>query len=299
MMMSKTNPDIRSDIFNLNGLAHKMVFDFDWSITESNRDISLIPQWNEFDDNSQERFRQRLLTNTFGGTLPPQFDPRNFAIRSGTGSSITAPYHELVNDMHVVRLGWRHRLQTKVGPPERLRIKDWMTLDLDASFFPNSGRDNFGQSFGLLGARYAWHVGDRTSILSNAYYDLFGGAMQLWNVGIMNQRSTRGSVYAGIRQVKGQGFQSEILTASASYAMSDKWISTVGTAYDLAEGRNRGQSMTMTRVGADFLIHFGTNIDVSKNNFGVGISVEPRFGGNGSGGVQSTQLSNLLGIRQQ
>ena len=299
MMMSKSNPEIQSSIFNLNGLTHKMVFDFDWSITETNRDISLIPQWNEFDDNAQERFRERLLVNTFGGTLPPQFDPRNFAIRSGAGSSVTAPYHELVNDMHVVRFGWRHRLQTKVGPPERLRTKDWMTLDLDASLFPDSSRDNFGKSFGLLGARYAWHVGDRTSILSNAYYDLFGGAMQLWNVGVLNQRSERGSLYAGVRQVKGQGFKSEILTASASYAMSEKWISTVGTAYDLAEGRNRGQSLTLTRVGADFLIHFGTNIDPSKNNFGVGISVEPRFGGKSSGGAQSTQLSNLLGIQQR
>ena len=293
MVMSKINPEVQSRIFNLNGLAHKMVFDFDWSITESNRDVSLIPQWNEFDDNAQERFRERLLVNTFGGTLPPQFDPRNFAIRSGAGSSVTAPYHELVDDLHVVRLGWRHRLQTKVGPPERQRIKDWMTLDLDASFFPSSGRDNFGETFGLLGARYAWHIGDRTSILSNAYYDLFGGAMQLWNVGILNQRSERGSVYAGVRQVKGQGFDSQILSASASYAMSEKWISTVGTAYDLAESQNRGQSMTLTRVGADFLLHFGTNIDVSKNNFGLGISVEPRFG---TGKSPSTQLSNLLGI---
>ena len=111
---------------------------------------------------------------------------------------------------------------------------------------------------------------------------------------MLNQRGTRGSVYAGVRQVKGQGFQSQIFTTSASYAMSDKWISTFGTAYDLAEGRNRGQSMTLTRVGADFLIHIGTNIDASKNNFGVGISVEPRFGPFNS---QSTQLSNLLGIR--
>ncbi len=295
IMFSKVLPEVRSRIFNLNGLNHKMVFDFDWSITESNRDISLIPQWNEFDDNSQERFRERLLVNTFGGVLPPQFDPRNFAIRSGAGSSITAPYHELVGDMNVVRLGWRNRWQTKVGPPERLRIKDWMTLDLDASLFPNANRDNFGQTAGLLGARYAWHVGDRTSVLSNAYFDLFGGAMQLWSVGVLNQRSTRGSIYTGIRQVKGEGFESRILSFSSSYAMSDKWISTLGTAYDLAEGRNRGQSMTLTRVGADFLFHFGANVDVSKNNFGIGISVEPRIGGFNS---QSSQLSNLLGIRR-
>ena len=107
IMFSKVLPDVHSQMFNLNGLNHKMVFDFDWSTTQSNRDISLIPQWNEFDDNAQERFRERLLVNTFGGTLPPQFDPRNFAIRSGAGSGVTAPYHELVGDLNVLRLGDR------------------------------------------------------------------------------------------------------------------------------------------------------------------------------------------------
>ena len=76
--------------------------------------------------------------------------------------------------------------------------------------------------------------------------------------------------------------------------MSDKWIGTIGTAYDLAEHRNRGQSFTLTRVGADFLFHFGANYDASKDNAGIAISVEPRLGALNS---QSTQLSNLLGTR--
>ena len=293
IQFAKYMPWVQSRIFGLNGLAHKMTFDLDWSLTESNRGLADIPQWNEFDDNSQERFRQRLLTNTFGGTLPPQFDPRSFAVRSGAGSSVTAPWHELVDDLHVIRLGWRNRWQTKVGPFERQRVKDWMTLDLEMSLFPNSTRDNFGETAGLLGSRYAWHVGERTSLLANGLFDPFSGGMELWNFGVLNQRSTRGSLYAGIRQVKGLDLDSQILTASASYAMSDKWIATAGTAYDLAERRNRGQSFTLTRVGADFLFHFGANFDASKDNAGIAISVEPRIGAFNS---QNTQLSNLLGI---
>lgn len=300
IQFAKYMPWVQSRILGLNGLAHKMTFDLDWSLTESNRSLSDIPQWNELDDNSQERFRQRLLTNTFGGTLPlvpgfatSPFDPRSFAVRSGAGSSVTAPWHELVDDLHVIRLGWRNRLQTKVGPLERQRVKDWMTLDLEMSLFPDSTRDNFGETAGLLAARYAWNVGERTSLLANGLFDAFTGGMELWNVGVLNQRSTRGSLYAGLRQVKGQGLDSQILTASGSYAMSDKWIGTIGTAYDLAEHRNRGQSFTLTRVGADFLFHFGANYDASKDNAGIAISVEPRSALNS----QSTQLSNLLGTR--
>lgn len=294
IQFSKYMPWVQNRILGLNGLAHKMVFDIDWSLTESSRGLEDIPQWNEFDDNAQERFRQRLLFNTFGGVLPAPFDPRSFAVRSGAGSSVTAPWHELVDDLHVIRLGWRHRWQTKVGPLERLHVKDWMTLDLEMSLFPDANRDNFGETAGLLGGRYAWHVGERTSLLANAYYDVFSGGMQLWNFGVLNQRSTRGSLYAGIRQVKGMSLDSQILTASASYAMSDKWIGTIGTAYDLAEGQNRGQSFTLTRVGADFLFHFGANFDASKNNAGIAISLEPRLGAFNS---QSTQLSSLLGTR--
>ena len=66
----------------------------------------------------------------------------------------------------------------------------------------------------------------------------------MWNFGITSQRSTRGSVYIGLRDIQGGPFlHSEILTASYSYVMSPKWISSVGSAYDLAEKQNRGQTL--------------------------------------------------------
>jgi len=178
------------------------------------------------------------------------------------------------------------------------RVKDWMTLDLETSFFPNQNRDNFGESFGLYSARYNWNVGDRTSITAGTLFDTFDDHETLWNVGLMSQRSTRGSVYMGLRNIQGGPLLSRILTASYSYVMSPKWLSTVSTAYDLGEHQNRGQSVTISRVGADFLVHFGANVDTTRNNYGFGLSIEPRFaprtGGFGSGGY-GTQLGSLLG----
>jgi len=289
----KVFPNVQSDILGLRGLAHKMTFDADYSISESSADLADIPQYNEFDDTAQLRFRNRLLVNTFGGMLPSPFDPRSYAVRSGAAHNVTAPYHELVDDQHVLRLGWRHRLQTKTGPLHNQRTVDWMTLDLEGSFYPNEDRDNFGQPFGLLGARYNWNLSERTTFVASALYDTFDGAhQQLWDVGLISQRSTRGSVYLGVRQVKGGALDSQILTASYSYAMSPKWISTFGTAYDLGENENRGQSLTVTRVGADFLLHFGANFDASKNNVGVAFMIEPRFFNLRN---SSAQLGSLLG----
>ncbi len=277
LMFTKVMPEVQSSILGLRGLVHKMVFDFDYSISDSSQNLGDVAQYNEFDDQAQYRFRDRLVQNTFGGFLPDQFDPRSYAVRSGAAHNVTAPYFELVDAQQVLRLGWRHRWQTQAGPIDNPRVRDWMTLDLEASYFPNPGRDNFGESFGLLGGRYAWNVSERTSILANAYFDLFDNAQQLWNVGLVSQRSERGSIYVGVRQVKGAGLNSEILTASYTYQMSPKWLSTFGTAYDLAEGRNRGQSLTITRIGRDFLLHLGANFDASKNNAGLMLSVEPRF----------------------
>lgn len=295
--MWRTFPQVQSELFNLNGMAHKMVFDANYSFSESTQPLSAVPQYNEFDDNAQEQFRRRLLVNTWGGTLPGQFDPRFFAVRSGTGSSVTAPYNELVDNMNVLRMGWRHRLQTKVGPVNAPRIKNWMTLDLETSFFPDYNRDNFGTPFGLYSARYNWYAGDRTTVTASTLFDTFDNPERLWSLGVNSQRSTRGSVYVGIRDIQGGSvLHSEILTASYSYVMSPKWISSVGTAYDLGEHMNRGQTVQITRVGADFLMNFGVSVDPTKNNFGVAFSIQPRFarlGGNNTG--QGTQLGSLLG----
>lgn len=286
-------PTVWSDIFNLHGLAHKMVFDADYSISDATRDLSEIPQFNEFDDNAQEQFRRRFLFNTFGGTLPGVFDPRFYGVRSGVAHNVTSPYNELVADQQALRLGWRHRLQTKVGPPENLRIKNWMTLDLESSFFPNDARDNFGEPFGLYGARYNWFVGDRTTLTASTYFDTFDNAQQLWSVGVMSQRTTRGSVYAGVRQVKGAGLDSQIVTASYNYAMSPKWISSVSTAYDLGQDLNLGQMISVTRVGADFLVHLAAMHDPNRDNVSFGVSVEPRIGPFRNANTMS-QLGTLL-----
>jgi lipopolysaccharide export system protein LptA len=284
-------PYVQSDVFNLNGLAHKMVFNLDYGWADASRSLTEIPQWNEFNDDAQERFEQRYVDNTFGGVVPPEFDPRFYAVRYGAGTWVTDPYHELVDDQQALRLGWNQRLQTKTGPPERQRIKDWMTLDLGVTVFPDADRDNFGETFGLLYSRYAWRVGDRTSILASSLNDFFEDAQNVWSVGVLSQRSQRGSIYLGLRNIEGGPLDSQILTASYIYRMSDKWMSRMSTAFDVGEGQNRGQSMTITRVGEWLLLHVGANFDASKNNVGVAIAVEPRLGNTG---MSTGSLNSLL-----
>lgn len=295
IQFSKYMPQVANPLLGLNGLAHKVIFDVDYSYASSSENLSSIPQYNEFDDNAQERFRERFLPIEFGGVLPAIYDPRFYAVRSGAGRAVTAPYHELVDDQQVAWLGMRHRWQTKVGPPQQQRIIDWMELDLGTALFPDANQDNFGETFGLATGRYAWHVSPRTSLLANGIVDVFADGQKVWNVGVLSQRSARGSIYLGYREVQVGPIDSQLLTGSFTYVMSPNlYVATFGSSFDIAEGIDRGQSLTITRIGESFLLHFGIGFDRSRDNVGVALSFEPKFGSFGGG---STQLNSLLGIQ--
>ena len=292
MSASRIYPFVRSDIFNLNGLAHKHDTMIEYSITDSSRNVNQIPQYNEMDENSQERFRSRYTQQIFSGAIPAEFNPRSYAIRTGAGLWTSAPYHELADNLQAVRLGFRDRLQTKVGPVDAPRIRDWMVWEYGASFFPKSDRDNFGEDFGLLFGHYRWNISDRTSILTDASWDLFNNAQNVWSAGILSQRSLRGSVYLGFREVTATNyFESQTIIGSYSYQMSPKWISTAAYAFDVAAGESRGSSLTISRVGLDWILHFGLGFDISKGNVGIGVSLEPRFGP-----PTATNLGYLMGL---
>ena len=214
--------------------------------------------------------------NTFGGTVPLMFDERYFALRSGIQNSVTTPFTEIADDMQVLRGGIRQRLQTKRGPQNNRRIIDWMTLDVESSWFPEDEKHNFGESFGLIGYDYSWHVGDRTSLLSSGFWDTFEEGSNFWSVGAYLNRPPRGNIYLGYDILSGP-IENQFLTFSYNYTMSPKWISSFVNQVDLKQNNNVGQSIFLTRIGADFLLSFGFRVDSNKDNVGVSLGIQPRI----------------------
>lgn len=292
IQFQRTYPEVYSRILGLNGLAHKIRLEAEYRLTDTTQPLGAVAQYNEFDDNAQERLRYRLPDATFRGVLPPEVDPRIYGVRSGVGTPLGSPYYELVEDQQVLRLAARQRLQTKAGPPGRMRIRDWMTFDTGVSLFPNPDRDNFGQTAGLLFADYGWLVSERTKLLANAQYDFFDRAPRLWSLGFISQRSARGSIYLGLRHIEASPLISDMLIGSYSYVMSPKWISTLAASVDVHQTSNTAQAVTLTRVGSDFLVHLGVNANNNIGNYGFTIAVEPRIGN--WRGQNTMQLSSLL-----
>lgn len=270
------NPNVRSDLFNLNGLAHKVVFDIDASFADANRDLNQFPLYDNPDDDSQEAFRHRFWINTFGGAIPPQFDERQYALRSGLGSYVTNPAAEIEDDMATVRFGIRQRWQTKRGPPLNQRIIDWVTLDTEAVWFPRANRDNFGEDFGLAQYNFRWHIGDRLTFLSDGNYEFFAMGQKTVSAGMQLTRPTNGSLYLGYRSLSGP-FDMQVLISSLSYRLSPKWAGMASLSYNFAGTGTIGNAFSLTRIGESFLLGANFSYDAYKDNFTAMITFQPRF----------------------
>jgi hypothetical protein len=285
MPLWRVDPLIESQLWNVHGLAHKIEYQFEFLVADASRDMDRLPLYDNIDDNSIEAFRRRLATNTFGvpspfpavvGGVPQRFDERYYALRRGLASNVTSPSTEIADDLMAMRLGVHQRWQTKRGLPGNRQIIDWITFDTNMTVFPDDTRDNYGRLVGLWDYDFRWHVGNRTTIVSDGIFDFFNQGQQIATFGVFLNRPPRGSLFVGMRLLEGP-VRSHTLSASYSYWMSPKWVSTLGTSIDFAEQGNLGQNFSITRVGESFLISAGINVDPARGNVGVGLSVEPRF----------------------
>lgn len=294
MPMWRADPAVQSVLLNLNGLAHKVVFDAELSWADANRDLSRFPLYDPLDDDSQEAFRRRFFvpSGTFSGVSPvfaERFDERLYALRTGMQGWVTAPSLEIADDLVVTRLGVRQRWQTKRGLPGQQRIIDWVTLDIEGTLFPKPGRDNFGETVGLLNYDFSWHVGDRLTMLSDGFVDVFDQGLRTVSVGGLLSRPEVGNVYLGYRSIEGP-ITSNIVSGSVSYRMSEKWIATAGATVDFGPTGNIGQTVSFTRIGESALIRLGFNVDASRGSLGAVFSVEPRF-------LPSSRLGRVGGVQ--
>jgi hypothetical protein len=291
--MWSVDPTVKSELFNLNGLAHKVTWEVEYFYAKSDEDFERLPGYDPLDDDSTEAFRRRMLFNTFdltfGDEIPKQFDARYFALRRGLQSSVASPVTEIADDLSEVRFGVKQRWQTKRGLPGQERIIDWVVLDVDAVFFPQADRDNFGEPLGMIDYDFQWHVGDRLTFLSDGFFDVFDQGLRQVTVGTLLSRPEVGNVYVGLRSTEGP-ISSNVLAASTSYRMSEKWIATAGLSIDFSGAGNLGQNLAFTRVGESFLVKVGFNYDASRDNFGVSFGLEPRF-------LPSSRLGRVGGVQ--
>lgn len=285
--LSRIDPTIQSSLLNIRGLAHKIDLSAEYFYADSDTSYEQLPYYDPLDDNAQEEFRRFFIFNTFGGNLPDRFDPRNYAYRQGIQRLVTSPSDTIVDDLQQVRLGMKHRFQTKRGLPGLERIVDLFRFDLETILFPDADRDNFGETLGptIFDAQY--NLGDRVTLLSDGYLDFFDDGLRSISAGLRTSRPGVGDLYVGLLSLEGP-ISSTVLRTSVDHRLNEKWIISAGNTYDFGEAGNVGQSFGLTRIGESFLVQIGARVDGGRDNTSFGFMIEPRF-------MQSGKLGRLGG----
>ncbi len=269
-------PNVENRLFDLRGMAHKVTLESDLFYADANKDLSLFPLYDPLDDNSQEHFRRRFIFNTFGGTLPAQFDERNYALRNGMQRWVSAGARTIADDMTQARFGINQRWQTKRGLPGQERIVDLITFDTDFIFYPQAERDNFGEDVGAINYDFRYHIGDRLTLLSDGYFDVFSQGLKTVSAGAQVSRPGRGDAYIGMLSLEGP-ISANILNGYANYRLNEKWIVSGGAAFDFGNTGSIGQNIALTRIGETALVRVGVNIDSGRDNVSFNFNIEPRF----------------------
>jgi hypothetical protein len=297
VMASRAFPKVESEIFNVHGLYHKLNFDVDARDAWSNVKLDTIGVQDDLDDNTYEYVRRYLaLTDYAGGLLPPQYDPRHLILRRMM-SPISGPT-DIQASLESVQMALHQRLQTKRGPEGRRRVIDYMTLDLQSTYFPYSSRDNFGKPFGQNMYNWQWFLGDRTSIVSYGWFEFWnlGGqslnaatnvskhndpfGLNVITTGLSISRPPRGSVYLGYTIIDTGPIDTSALTVSINYWLSPKWYGAFSTVYDFGNAVLLGEMFSFTRIGADYLTTIGLTVDPQRSSYMFAFMLSPRISPN-------------------
>jgi hypothetical protein len=293
IMAWRTFPTVESEWLNVHGLAHKINFDVDYRSAYSNLGLSRLGIQDRLDDDTYEWVRRYFaLTNYVGGILPPQYDPRFLLLRRSLNPIAFSP--DIQGSMETLTLALHQRLQTKRGPEGRRRIVDYMILDFQTTFFPNSKRDNFGNPMGQTMYNYEWYLGDRTSFVSTGWFefwtvqgnpilvteprrlnDPFG--LTVVTAGFSINRPPRGNVYIGYSIVNTGPIATSAMNLSYSYWLSPKWYSSFSMSYDFGNAILLGSTVSLTKISADYLTSIGLAVDPQRQNYTFGLEIAPRF----------------------
>jgi hypothetical protein len=268
----------QSELFNVNGINHKIVVSADYFYSASNEPHTLFPQLDRLNDDASDQ-SVRDIRPLYPFLLPPNvanalqfsglYDPQVVAQRLGVDNKI-----DTLDGIQELTLDIRQRWQTKRGYPGAQHIVDFMTLDVSVTFFPEAKHEGFDSTLGLVQYDWVWNIGDRTALFANGLYDNDALGPKIYNFGATANRPDRTSFYIGFTEI--QPLDSKAVSGAVSYIFSPKYAMTLSGTYDFGI-HDQSYALLFTRMGKDVKVSFGVTYNSLQSNFGVLFQIVPNL----------------------
>ncbi len=271
-------PDVHSELFNLDGINHKINVGANYFYADTNEPYTRFPQLDRLNDDASDQlvrdirpqYQYLLPQYALALTTSPLFDPQTVAIRRLLDNRIDS-----LAAIDVLQLDLEQRWQTKRGYPGAEHIVDVMTLDLQVSAFPDATRDNFGSTFGMYEYDWLWNIGDRTALTASGLYDPTPNGPRIFNFGAHFNRPDRTSFFIGYTEI--EPLQSRAVTGSVTYIFSPKYSLIFNTSFDFGQNPSQTNAVVVTRTGTDLQVSFGVTYNSLQSNFGVVFAIVPNL----------------------
>ena len=281
--LSRLYEGVSSDLFNVRGLYHKVVFGANYAYMRTNTPFSELPLLDRLNDDATDQawrnitpFQPSLVAGPDGLLLAGAGDPGNiYNPQRYLVRRMVTNRGDTLDNVNVLKLDVRQRLQTKRGYPGQEHTVDVLTLGTSVSYFPEASRDNFGNPFAFLEYDATWNVGDRVALVSSGWFEPYENGSRYYTIGSYLNRPDRTNFYVGYRQI--DPLNSRAVTGSVGYQLSRRYFLNASVSYDFGINQAMSNSLTLTRTGTDLTVSLGFNYNSLVNNFGVQFLVTPNL----------------------
>ena len=214
------------------------------------------------------------------------FDASAFATSNNVESRTLIPFDvaeagtpvvQGVDEMTVLELGWRQRFQTKRGPPGSRQNVDWLTADLEATFYSNTDPPEITpdgkRAYDHLDFMTDWRVTDSAIVWTDTNFNLDHGTLDVFTVGATVTHTPRLSYTVGHRYIPEAN--SAMALVGFDYQINEKWRMTVLQQYDFDRSQNSQSNFILTRRMHRWLVRFHIEIDPGEDESFVGLEFQP------------------------
>lgn len=175
-------------------------------------------------------------------------------------------------EYEVVRFGLRNRLQTIWDVHGKDEVVDFLDLDLEWSYFPEGGRDNFGSEIGNLDVDLLLRLTPELTYLLDCEYSFRLDTMEVFNTTLGWAPAEDFQLALGYRRYVDVN---DVVLFQAQWRPTERIGLRLDVGYDFEEQEFQDTRLGLIRYGTDWVFEIEFDWDNSED-FGVGFSITPR-----------------------